>query len=268
MATKTSTYMQGHTAASQARHGARTVQGTCAYMVDKLKPDMHILDVGCGPGSITIGLARLVPDGSVLGIDRVEETLARARAQPDAPKNLSFATGDAMALDFADNAFDVVHTSQVVGHMQDPVHVLKEFHRVLKPGGFLACREGDHDSAAVYPESEGLRLWRDMSLKIHRSIGCPDNCGRHLKAYALAAGFAPEKSRLGMSTIVYEGPTAFATAQTILDQLDEDQVMREKAFAAGADESMYQVMYDAWDAWRRDPACVYAAMCGELVAYK
>jgi ubiquinone/menaquinone biosynthesis C-methylase UbiE len=123
---------------------------------------MHILDVGCGPGTITADLAKLVPEGHVTGIERsAEDVLQAARDQAAAQgiSNITYAIDDVLSLSFPDNSFDVVHAHQVLQHVSDPVLALKEMYRVVKPGGIVAARCGDFSAMACYPETEGISLW-------------------------------------------------------------------------------------------------------------
>ena len=104
-ATKPATYTSGHDPAVLRTHAWRTVDNSAPYLKPWLKPDMKILDVGCGPGSITVDLATYVPQGHVTGIE-----------------NVAFQVRDALALPFAaDAAFDVTHAHQVLQHTGDPV---------------------------------------------------------------------------------------------------------------------------------------------------
>ena len=92
---------------------------------------MTILDVGCGPGFITIDLARLVPQSHVTGIEYAPDPLEQARSLASAQKitNVSFQTGDIRSLEFPDDTFDIVHAHQVLQHVADPVRAFREMRR-------------------------------------------------------------------------------------------------------------------------------------------
>lgn len=260
-------YMQGHTAASQTRHGSRTVQNTCQYFTQLLNPDMQILDVGCGPGSITSGLAQLVPQGKVIGIDQSEKTLQIARSQVDLPSNCLFQIGDALHTEFADDTFDVVHTSQVLVHLSNSVSALKEFHRILKPGGFIACREGDAETWTVYPEHPGFNVWKRAIIA--RQADCDPNAGRYLLKRATDAGFEISKCTFSGGTMTYAGSEGRFFGETLAKQVDEDQVYRKTLLDGGVtDEAGLQSLKEAWESWYADPCCVFVMLCGQIVAYK
>lgn len=158
---------------------------------------MTILDVGCGPGSISINLARLVPGSHVTGID-VADPLDEARASAVNLRvtNVEFKVGDIHALDFPDASFDVVHAHQVLQHIADPVQALREMRRVAKQGGIVAARESA--SMAWFPESAGITAWRDLSALVSRAKGGNPHPGSGIHCWAREAGF--EKSQVTCST--------------------------------------------------------------------
>src|ERR1700744_3072909 len=132
-------YTQGHSAAVVASHASRTVEDSAAFLLPHIKPDFTILDLGCGPGTITRGFCAHVPRGRVIGMDAGEAVIEQARSAASeagaAFPNLSFQVGDITPrLPFADASVDVVYTSQTLYHIPTPVHVMREAHRVLKPG--------------------------------------------------------------------------------------------------------------------------------------
>ncbi|KAJ5130044.1 uncharacterized protein N7515_006083 [Penicillium bovifimosum] len=167
----TQIYTTDHSASVLRTHSWRTVTNSAPYLLPHLKPDMKILDVGCGPGSITISLAKLVPDGHVTGVEYVPDPLegARALAQAEGVSNITFQEGNIHALPFEDNTFDVVHVHQVLQHIADPIHALSEMRRVAKEGGIVACRESAELS--WYPDSVGISKWREVTELMQRAKG-------------------------------------------------------------------------------------------------
>src|SRR5262249_12708799 len=105
---------------------------------------MSLLDVGCGPGTITLDLARRLAPGGLGRPHREPAPLLEAKAlAADAP-NVAFVVGDVYALDFDDGCFDLVHAHQVLQHLTDPVAALREMGRVCRPGGLVAARDADY----------------------------------------------------------------------------------------------------------------------------
>ena len=111
----------------------RTAENSAAYLLDSLRPGLDLLDVGCGPGTITVDLARRVAPGKVIGIDRSDEVLTQAAAYAaEQHVDVTFETGDVYALAYDDASFDVVHAHQVLQHLSDPVAALTEMRRVTR----------------------------------------------------------------------------------------------------------------------------------------
>jgi SAM-dependent methyltransferase len=99
-----------------------------------------VLDVGCGTGKATRDVARLAPQGSVLGVDLSSTMLQRAREQSEAAAltNVTFAQGDAQVHPFEPDAFDVAMSSFGCMFFNDPVAAFTNIGRGLRPGGKLA----------------------------------------------------------------------------------------------------------------------------------
>lgn len=264
-----STYYQGHSASSQARHSSRNASNTCQYFTHLLKPTMRILDVGCGPGSISATLAPFVPDGKVIGIDQSDTTLERARNQPNLPSNCTFQTGDALKLDFPEDTFDVVHTSQVLCHIPDPIAALKEFRRVLKPGGFVAIREGDNSSTILWPEHPGLAEWRRVVRETLESSGGHPEAGRRLTKWAVDAGFDIAKCTWTAGDMSFTGKEGAPMGLTLAQQQKDDESYRKNVLGKGVtSEDGLKLISEGWEVWSQDPFCIFSMICGQVVAYK
>jgi ubiquinone/menaquinone biosynthesis C-methylase UbiE len=164
-------YTHGHHESVLRNHRWRTAENSAAYLLTELTPAMNVLDVGCGPGTITAGLSDRVPAGHVTGIDAEPGVLEQARELARGRDNLSFATGDVYALDYPDDTFCVVHAHQVLQHLGDPVAALREMRRVCRPGGLVAVRDGDYAAMAWYPRVPELDEWRDLYRRVARANG-------------------------------------------------------------------------------------------------
>ena len=189
-------YTHGHHESVLRAHRWRTAQNSAGYLLPRLKPGMSILDVGCGPGTITVDFAELVAPGRVVGMDAAPDVISQASALGS---RAEFVVGDAYALPFVDREFDVVHAHQVLQHLARPVDALREWRRVA---GLVAVREVDYAGIVIHPLSEGLRAWADLYQRVHRSsVGEPD-AGRRLKQWAREAGF--DDVSAGASLWVFE----------------------------------------------------------------
>ncbi|KAF4592166.1 ubiE/COQ5 methyltransferase [Ophiocordyceps camponoti-floridani] len=185
-------YSTDHSDSVLRTHRWRTLANSAGYLLPHLLPDMMVLDVGCGPGSITIDLARAVPEGHVTGVEYVSDPLdgARADARAQAITNVSFSVADAHHLPFPDASFHVVHAHQVLQHLADPVQALREMRRVVRPGGLVACRESA--SMTWHPESKGIEAWLQLTTRVAREKGGNPHPGSRIHVWAEQAGFATE----------------------------------------------------------------------------
>jgi len=141
------TYTHGHHDSVLRSHRWRTVENSAAYVAAEFLPGARVLDVGCGPGTITVDIANRVAPGRVIGIDASTDVINQARRDASGVDNVEFAAGDGYALDYPDASVDVVHAHQVLQHLPDPRGALREMQRVCKPDGVVAGR--DSDDAAV-----------------------------------------------------------------------------------------------------------------------
>ncbi|KAF2165290.1 hypothetical protein M409DRAFT_36923 [Zasmidium cellare ATCC 36951] len=177
MAQSTHTYKQGHTASTLATHLLRTAEVDGGFLLPHIQKIHHILDIGCGPGTITTGFAKYASEGRIVGVDFSEGVLEKARAlaseakiPTEGPGSVVFQYGDVLkTLPFDDETFDIVYCSQVFGHLpppDQPLQALAEIRRVLKKGGILATRDGV--AQHFYPSSLNLdKLWGENAYRVY-----------------------------------------------------------------------------------------------------
>lgn len=258
------TYTHGHHESVLRSHRWRTVENSAAHLIPHLRPGSDVLDVGCGPGTITLDLARRVTPGRVLGIDNVDEPLAIARSEAADVPNASFATADVYALPYADASFDVVHAHQLLQHLTDPSTALAEMRRVCRPGGIVAAREADYTGMAWYPRVPGLDTWLRLYCAVARGNDGEPDAGRMLKAWARAAGFTDITCTASSWCFADDAERAWWAG------LWADRV-RESAFAAQAlDRSLatraeLDELAAAWHAWSESADGWFAVPNGEVV---
>jgi ubiquinone/menaquinone biosynthesis C-methylase UbiE len=184
-------YTHGHHESVLRSHTSRTAENSAGYLLDRLRPGVDVLDVGCGPGTITADFATRVAPGRVIAIDNAPEILdvARDTARERGVENATFAVGDVYQLDLPDGSFDVVHAHQLLQHLTDPVSALREMRRVCKPGGVVAARDSDYAAMTWHPPSAALDRWLELYHDITRANGAEADAGRHLLEWAHGAGF-------------------------------------------------------------------------------
>ena len=174
MATEESSYTIGHKEGALALMRFRTAERCCAFFREHVRPDSRILDCGCGPGSITVGLAQWAPDGQTVGIDIGAEQLdgARALARDLGVKNVTFRQGDIFDLPFEDDSFDVVFSQTVLFHIPRSREGARRDQASPPPGGLVALRDAIIASIIIWPEEplvrEMLRMFQPRRAALRR----------------------------------------------------------------------------------------------------
>ncbi|MFD4913834.1 methyltransferase domain-containing protein [Streptomyces virginiae] len=267
-AEETAVYTHGHHESVLRSHRWRTAENSAAYLIGELRPGMRVLDVGCGPGTITADLAELVaPGGHVTAVDAAEDVLEQARAHAAARglgDAVSFATADVHALDFPDDSFDVVHAHQVLQHVGDPVRALREMRRVCRPGGIVAARDADYAAMTWYPATPGLDGWLDLYRRVARANGGEPDAGRHLRAWARRAGFTDVAS--SASAWCFATPEETAWWSTLW--ADRTQASAYAANATGGGhttDAELAAVAEAWHAWGADPDAWFSVLNAEIL---
>ena len=180
---ETARYTHGHSAAVLSAHSRRGAADSAAYLLAHLRAGMDLLDVGCGPASITADLAERVAPGRVVGLDAAAGALEAARAtlsERGLSEQVELTSGDVMALPFEDASFDVVHAHQVLQHLADPVGALAEMRRLTRPGGIVAVRDAVYSAMTWFPEPSGMEQWRSVYMATAWANGGEHDAGSRL----------------------------------------------------------------------------------------
>ena len=259
---KDATYTHGHHESVLRSHRWRTVENSAAYVIPYLRRDVRLLDVGCGPGTITADFAQRVTHGVVLGIDASAAVIAEA--QRDHP-GVSFAVGDVYRLDFPASSFDIVHAHQVLQHLSDPVAALREMRRVVRPGGIVAVRDSYYGSFTWYPADDRLTRWLALYHEIARTNGGEPDAGRHLLSWAQQVGFA----RIKPSASAW----CFATPEDRTwwgglwaDRMTSSAIAAQAVRDGRATQEELGGLADAWRAWAARNDGWFAVLHAEITA--
>ena len=264
---ETARYTHGHSAAVLSAHSRRGAADSAAYLLAHLRAGMDLLDIGCGPASITADLAERVAPGRVVGLDAAAGALEAARAtlrERGLSEQVEVTCGDVMALPFEDASFDVVHAHQVLQHLADPVGALAEMRRVTRPGGIVAVRDAVYSAMTWFPESAGLEQWRSVYMATARANGGEPDAGSRLLSWAREAGFTDASA--SASTWCYATPTDRAWqsqtwAQRCLTSFGPQAV--ELGLADGSD---LEAMAQAWRQWGASEDAWFVVVHGEVLA--
>lgn len=162
---------------------ARTAGDRAAFVVRLLRPGMSVLDVGCGPGTITRGFAPLVGEaGRVVGLDPEPGRFPRE-------STVDFVAGSVYALPVQAETFDVVFAHGLFEHLIRPRDALAELHRVLRPGGTLALSTSDWSRARLRPRTANVDAALRGHCLLHRRAGGDPFAGKHIADSVTLAGF-------------------------------------------------------------------------------
>jgi len=265
----TSSYAFGYQPGVQNYLRLHTVERCADFFVPHLSSGMSLLDAGCGPGTVTVGLAPLVAPGQLVAVDlNPAEVEATAGALTAAGFD-NFRTEVASVLDlpFEDATFDAVFSQAVIDYLPDPVAALQELFRVLKPGGVIGLRSVNNDLSVVGPHEplieEGLKLFR-------RAVEVMDGNmtrGRLLGSMLKEAGF----ERIFM-TPSYERAQSPDEWQSFCDAfaggLDHTGISDIAIKEGWADQSKFDEIVDAFRRFGTDTSNCFALAWCAAVAYR
>ncbi len=261
------TYTHGHHESVLRSHTWRTAENSVAYVLGHLRSGMDLLDVGCGPGTITVDLAERVAPGKVVGIDRAEAIVDRASSLDVAATGLEFRAGDVYELDFDDGSFDVVHVHQVLQHLTDPIAALVEMRRVLRPGGLLAVRESDFGAFVWAPSEPALERWLELYFEVTAANGADAAAGRHLLGWAQQAGF--DDIEVSATTWTFADPERREWLGTQWADRTRYSALGQQAVEYGlADADELEELAQGWLRWMARPDGFYLQPSMEILARK
>jgi SAM-dependent methyltransferase len=205
-----------------------------------LRPTDTVLEIGSGLGILAQEVAKRVPEGEVIGLERSKEQLA---ASPADTPGLKFVQGDAHHLPFGESRFDLVYCRYLLEHVADPARVVREMFRVLKPGGRAYAQENNilvNDFDPDCPQWD--RVW-ERFVELQRRLGGDARIGKRLYALFRQAGFSqialslqPEIHHAGQPTFVLwvqnlignvEGARAKLQAYGLASEVEIDGALSE-----------------------------------------
>jgi len=224
------------------------------FLATLLRPGMAVLDIGCGTGAITRGIAEFVgPGGEVVGLDTNEQFIRRARASHKCP-GLSFEVGDAYNLPF-EKRFDIVTAGRLLQWLARPLDALHSMAKAVKPGSLVVILDYNHERIVWEPQPPGQALgFYDAFLRWRAEAGFDNVIADHLVELFESAGLVDVATRQAheVSTSGEPGLTLWAdVAATRGHQMVADGVLSdaaraaaEAAFRAWAEESAkHQTLY-------------------------
>jgi len=256
-------YTHGHHESVLRSHNVRDIANSAEYLRPHLTATTRLLDVGAGPGSITVGFAGIVGHVTATEIDENALSLSRSLAADRGLTNLAFSVEDVHALSFPDDS--VVHAHQVLQHVGDPVQALREMRRVTAPGGIVAARDADYAGFVWFPVLPELDRWLALYRAAARANGGEPDAGRRLLSWARAAGF--EDVTATASTWCYASPEERAWWGGMwADRILESALARQLVDSDMATRTDLEEISEAWKRWADDGDGWYLVPHGEIIA--
>lgn len=216
----TEQYTLGYSDAAMRFLLRRKLETHGAFFIPHLASGQRVLDCGCGPGSITLGIAARTAPGHVdaIDMDASQIALARERAREAGVVNVAFREASIYALPYPDAHFDAIFSHALFEHLKDTAAAAKECLRVLKPGGAIGLATPDWEAFIVAPDTPARRAALRAYTDRQAANGGDPGTGRKLADILSAAGFA--QARLHARFEVYDPISAITEVMAV--QYDRD----------------------------------------------
>jgi len=256
MTGEASAYDQTVKARVRPVHAQRTADSHAAFFLPYLKPGMALLDLGCGPGSITVGLAAAVAPGPATGVDLDPELPAGA-------DGITLVRADVNNLPFPDGTFDAIFVCALLQHMADPLPALHEARRVARPGAVIGIADIDTAASLIEPADPWLAMSFEVSAKLR--AGSP-RTGRRLRGLLHESGF--RRCVAGARAFHHGDPAETKALADFNTSWYATPEIVERVVAAGlATADQMAAMSVAWTAWGRHPGAFFAGFWCEAIGW-
>ncbi|MCU1361417.1 MAG: Methyltransferase type 11 [Ilumatobacteraceae bacterium] len=259
-------YTHGHADAVLRSHRWRTAQNSAAYLLPRLGPGLRVLDVGCGPGTLTADLAERVAPGATHGIDLEPSVIAEARrvASDRGMSTLTFEAADVHELT-EPGGYDVVHAHQVLQHVPDPVSTLRAMRDQLSQGGVVAARDADYSAMTWWPHDPLIDRWLEIYRAVTQRNGAQCDAGRRLLHWARQAGF--DEVQYTTSTWTFSSPADLDWwCQLWADRVTGSRFGQQAIEFGISDLAELSAIAEGWRQWGRSADAVFIVPHGEIIA--
>jgi ubiquinone/menaquinone biosynthesis C-methylase UbiE len=158
------------------------------YLAHRVGAGAEVLSVGCGPGVILREVVALDKSIQATGLDVSEDRIREARQRHRGVESMSFVRGDAHAMEFPSNSFDLVYSRMLLEYLKDKEQAVREMVRVCRPGGTLLLQDLDGQLLWHYPEDAVMQQNSEKVVTALAATGFDPFVGRKLFSFAQKAG--------------------------------------------------------------------------------
>jgi ubiquinone/menaquinone biosynthesis C-methylase UbiE len=226
----------------------RTLQRDHRILAELLQPGQFVLDVGCGTGTITCGIAAAVgTNGSVVGVDRDESLLELARREHAGIRNLRFVLDDATSLRYR-SEFDIVTSARTLQWISDPALAISRMKHAVRPGGILVILDYNHSESCWEPSPPAEFSAFYQALLAWRAANHWDNeMADHLPDLFRNAGLQKVQSHM-QDEVVERGDADFAERTLMWIEVIETlgQQLAVAGYCAQPDLERWKVRCELW----------------------
>ena len=264
-------YVMGYSEAYLRILSSRSAADTLGYLMPYLKPGFRVLDVGCGPGSISVGLAEAIVPGELHGIDikSSQVEMAAQSAVDRGVSNAKFSVADLRDLPFEDGSFDVVHCNDTLAYIPNTEAALNEMKRVLKSGGILGWREIIMDLFMTHPDPDPRPMSQAYAVfadTLDADDGHPQ-MGKELAGHLDQAGFTD--IRMSASFEMFTGPERLKLLYDLGEQWFFMPDVQSPATQYGAaTPRVFDELKQSRERWYHSAGAMGAFAFGEALAVK
>lgn len=250
-------------------YATRTAEQQAAFVLPYLEAGMDLLDAGCGPGTITLGLARAVLPGRVIGLDHDAEHIEEARrlARREGVDNVEFRAGDVLSLPMEAESMGAAFENNLFIHLAEQAEqAAKQIHKVLKPGGFFAARDVDEDAVLWGARSDVIAELDKLMFAWHQNRGSDMKLGKRLPSILQAAGFVRIQTTISADT--KSTPEDIRSHADITLALLDGPLGRAIIEHGWADHTAVERLRAGIQAWAEAPGAFFANVHVEVIGWK
>jgi len=226
----------------------RSLEKDYATLIPLLKEEMRVLDIGCGTGAITLGIAKKVGEtGQVIGLDSSKHLIKEGKDLFDLPTNLELIAGDLFSYE-PETPFDLIVSARVLQWLSNPKEALAKMKTWLNPNGQISILDYNHEELEWSPEPpESMQQFYAAFLKWKKEAGMNNRIAEALPIYFEELGFHSIKS-VNANEVYQKGVANFLSKIGIWTKVAESRGLQMQIDGYVTNELRLQAIeeYNEW----------------------